>query len=311
MTEQVLEDLGALGVIFAGYVVMALLIVLVMRRWGPVWASSASNASLLALTLTFVISPGRTGNSLVETAPAAVLTQCAVVVITTGLGSRLSRLPDAGPVRRATIAPRRLFVARVPHQRLAALASAGIAFAAMGAASLMATNGDTLVRRHNGASGVAPGFPGWPTLAPSVCAGLVLAVSMWWALREIQDRPRIVEPTDTLLRARDASRVVRAAAFGFALTGCIVLSSIGSNMNEATQLLRGFSETAPRSPWDFYQWAAFALYVPAAALLFVAIGAVGGSVGSREELEGIDAPTNAARVDAGAQRRSAGAKVNP
>lgn len=294
MSARQLSELGALGAFFVGYVAMALLIVLVMRRWGPVWASSASNASLLALVLTFAISPGHNGNSLVKTLPAALMVQCAVVVITTGLGSRFSRLPDAGPVRRATIAPRRLFVARVSHQRLAALVSGGIAFAAIAAASLMATGGDTLVRRHGAATGVAPGFPGWPTMVPAACAALVLTGSAWWALREIQDRPRIVEPMDTLLRARDASRVMRATAFAFAITGSVILFAFGSHMNEATQRLRGVPSTAPQSPWDPYQWLAFALYAPGVVLLFVALAALTGSVGSRGELDAAVSPPRAA-----------------
>lgn len=311
MNDQVLSDLTRLAAMLAGYTVMALLIVLVMRRRGPVWASSASNASLLALTLTFVVpaffaTPGGVARPFVATAPMALMAQCTVVAVTTALGSRLSRLPAGGDVRTAKIAPRRLFVARVPHQRAAALTSAGMAFAAMTAASLMATGGTSLVRGDDGGQGVSRGFPGWPTMLPAACAALVLAASAWWALREIHDRPRIADPLDTQLRARDASRVLRASTFGFAVTASAVLFSIGAHMNEATQLFRIESETAPRSPWDFYQWTAFALYVPAIALILVALGALAGSVGSRAELDEATRPAEDAngahapgRLDAG------------
>lgn len=290
MNDQLTSDLARLAATLAAYTVMALVIVLVMRRRGPVWASSASNASLLALTLTFVVpaffaAPGGTARPFVATAPMALMAQCTIVAVTTALGSRLSRLPAGGDVRTAKIAPRRLFVARVPHQRAAALASAGIAFASMTAGSLMATDGTFLVRGDDGGQGVSRGFPGWPTMSPAACAALVLATCAWWALREIHDRPRIADPLDTQLRARDASRVLRASALGFAVTGSAVLFSIGAHMNEVTQLFRIESETAPRSPWDFYQWTAFALYVPAVALILVALGALAGSVGSREELD--------------------------
>lgn len=295
-----------------GGVALAVVIVLVMRRRRPVWASSASKASLLALTLSFALAAfltpsGGEERPFVEGVPAAILTSCAVVVITTALGSRLSRVPVTGDVRSATIAPRRLFVARVPHQRLAALVAAGIAFAGMAAASLMATNGTTLVRRHDGASGVAAGFPGWPVLLPAACVGAVLAASAWWALREIHDRPRIPDPLDTQLRARDASRVLRATALGFAVTGSAVLFSIGAHMNEVTQLLRIESLTAPRSPSDFYQWTAFALYVPGFALTLVALGALAGSVGSRQDLDVATHPqagSGAARRDGRADART-------
>ena len=295
MSEQVVKDLATLGLSFLGYVVLAAVIVMVLRRRGPVWGSRAANASLLASALAFVrpaylVPAGGEERPFVEVVPAFVMTLCAVVVVTTALGSRLSRLPATGDVRQARIAPRRLFVARVPHQRLAALVSAAIAFAAMAAASLMPAAGSYLVRRHDDAGGVSAGFPGWPALLPTACAGVVLAASAWWALREITDRPRIGEPTDTHLRARDASRVVRAAAFGFAVTGSAVLFSIGAHMNEATQRLRAESVSAPRSPWDPYQWLAFGLYIPATCLVFVALAALAGSVGSREELERAAAP---------------------
>lgn len=295
MNGQVVKDLATLGASFLGYVVLALVIVLVLRRRGPVWGSSASNASLLAVTLAFVlpaflVRAAGQERPFVETVPAFLMTSCAVVVVTTALGSRLGRLPAAGDVRQATIAPRRLFVAGVPHQRLAALVSAVIAFTAMAAASLMPAAGTLLVRRHDDAGGVSAGFPGWPALLPSACTGVVLAASAWWALREIRDRPRIVEPMDTYLRARDASRVVRAAAFGFAVTGSAVLFSIGAHMNEATQMLRADSVSAPQSPWDPYQWLAFGLYVPAAGLVFVALAALAGSVGPHEELDRAAAP---------------------
>ena len=301
MGDHVVSDLVTRAAYLAAFVAMALVIVLVMRRRSPVWGSRASNASLLALTLTFalpafLIPRGGEERPFVETVPAAILTSCAVVVITTALGSRLSRLPATGDVRQARIAPRRLFVARVPHQRLAALVSAGIAFTAMAAASLMPAAGPYLVRRHGDAGGVSAGFPGWPALVPTASAGVVLAAAAWWALREIRDRPRIAEPMDTSLRARDASRVVRATAFGFAVTGSAVLFSIGAHMNEATQVLRGESESAPRAPWDAYQWLAFGLYVPAVALVLVALATLAGSVGSREELDRAAGPAAGRRA---------------
>ncbi|KGN34428.1 hypothetical protein N802_13155 [Knoellia sinensis KCTC 19936] len=288
MVDPVIRELAVQGAFLVGYVVVALVIVLVMRRRGPVWASRASNASIFALAVTFLVFPRQDDEGFAGRAPTAFLVQCAVVVITTALGSRLSRLPAPGTIRHATIAPRRLFVARVPHQRIAALVSGGIAVTAWLAASLMATDGTTLVRRHGDESAVLQGFPGWPVMAPATCAGVVLAAAAAWALREIRDRPRIAEPTDTLLRARDASRVLRATTFGFAVAGSVALFAIAGDMNEVSQLLRGASETAPRSPWDFYQWTAFALYAPAVALIFVALFALGGSVGSREELAAID-----------------------
>lgn len=295
MYEQAVSDLATLGASFLGYVVMAVVIVVVLRRRGPVWGSSASNASLLALTLTFavrafLIPAGDQERPFVETVPGVLMTTCAAVVVTTAIGSRLSRPPATGDVRQTTIAPRRLFVARVPLQRRAALVSAGIAFTAVAAASLMPSAGPYLVRRHGDAGGVSAGFPGWPAMLPTACMGVVLAASAWWALREIRDRPRIVEPMDTYLRARDASRVVRATAFGFAVTGSALLFSIGAHMNEATQMLRGESESAPRAPWDPYQWLAFGLYVPAAGLVLVALAALAGSVGSQRELDLAAAP---------------------
>ena len=291
MNDQVGSDLATLALSFAVYCVLALVVVLAMRTRGPVWASRAAHASLIVLVLSFVpFSFRSTGASreFVEVGPATLMIQCAAVVVATALGSRLSRLPSKGDVRQASIAPRRLFVARVPHQRRAALLSAGVAFAAMAAAALMATGGTTLVRTHDGARGVANGFPGWPSMLPAGVSGVVLALCAWWALREVRDRPRIADPLDTQLRARDASRVVRATAFGFAVAASTVLFSVGAHMNEVTQRLRSLSETAPRSPWDAYQWLAFGLYVPAIVLLFVALGALSGSVGSREELEQVE-----------------------
>lgn len=310
MGDQVTSDLTRLTAVLVGYAVMAVVIVLVMRRRGPVWASSASNASLLALTLTFLVPAFLTRTTgeeraFVATVPVALMAQCTIVAVTTALGSRLSRVPAAGDVRTAAIAPRRLFVARVPHQRAAALASAGIAFAAMAAASLMATDGASLVRGADGAEGVSRGFPGWPVMLPAGCAALVLGASAWWALREIRDRPRIGEPMDTKLRARDASRVLRATTFGFAVTGSTILFSMAGHMNEVTQLSRIESRAAPRPPWDFYQWTGFALYVPAVALLLVALAALAGSVGSREELDEATGPADRR----GAGRRPGEAKA--
>ncbi|GAA4113151.1 hypothetical protein GCM10022415_08280 [Knoellia locipacati] len=303
MDDQLITRLVTWTALFAANVLIALIVVLVMRRRGPVWASTASSASMLALVLSFlvpafVLPAAGEERPFVETAPTAILTLCAVVVVTTALGSRLSRVPATGDVRSATIAPRRLFVARVPHQRLAALVTAGVAFTGMAAASLMATDGTMLVRRHDGASGVARDFAGWPAMLPAVVAGLALAGSVWWALREIHDRPRVADPLDTHLRARDASRVLRATTFGFAVTGSAILFSMGAHMNEATQRLRGASETAPRAPGDLYQWLAFGLYVPAVALALVALAALAGSVGSRAELEWATRPNSHAAADA-------------
>lgn len=286
MTDQFLDQVGVQALALGGYSIAALLIVFVMRNKAPVWGPRAAKASWAVLILTFLIFPEDSPATAATTA-VAILVSCTAVVITTALGSRLSRLPAPGAIRQASIAPRRLFVARVPHQRFAAVATGTLAVATMAAASLMA-RGSTLERHHNGATGSAPGFPGWPALAPALCAAAVLAGATWWALTEVRDRPRIDEPLDTLLRARDASRVLRVATFGCAVTTMQLLFSIGAHMNEATQSLRSHSETAPRAPWDFYQWTGFALYIPAVVLIFVALAALGGSVGTTREVRELE-----------------------
>lgn len=264
------------------HVTVAALIVLAMRNSSPVWGGRAAKASWIGILITFAMSaPDHL--PIPYPAPIALLAQSAVVVAATGLGSSMSKAPRTGSVRQATLAPRRLFVARVPSQRLAAIIASSIAIAAAILGGLTAT-GTTLVHTHRGASGVAQDYPGWSGGGPFLVAAAFLLILTWWALRQIEDRPRTDEPTDTVLRVRDASRVLRATTFGMSVSGAILLFSMGSRMNEATQRLRGASEFAPRSPWDPYQWLAFGLYVPAVALLLVALFALGGSISSRETL---------------------------
>ncbi|WP_353951350.1 hypothetical protein V6K52_17185 [Knoellia sp. S7-12] len=264
------------------HVTAAALIVLAMRNSSPVWGARAAKASWIGILVTLPMSAS--GHLPIPyQVPMSIVAQSAVVVAATGLGSSMSRTPRAGTVRQATLAPRRLFVARVPRQRLAAAVASSIALAAVVFGGLTAT-GTTLVRTYQGASGVAPDYPGWPGGEQFLVAAACLLILSWWALRQIEDRARTEEPTDTVLRVRDASRVLRATTFGMSLSGAILLFSIGSRMNEATQVLRAITEFAPRSPWDPYQWLAFGLYAPAVALLLTALIALGGSISSRETL---------------------------
>lgn len=283
MRDVLLEELLVPVAFIAGYVLVGVLIVLAMRGKAPVWGGRAAKASLLALIPGFFIfqpHDGRETHFATPVAPGALLGMMALIVIVTGAGSRLSHLPASGQVRQATLQPRRLFVARVPHQRVAAVITAAITFVVCIAGGLTATDGTTLVRRHGSAVGTSNGYPGWPAALPVMAMGLLLLAAAWWALREIEARPRISEPTDTLLRARDASRVLRATTFGFGLSAFSLLFAIASRMNEATQKLRIATESSPRSPEDLYQWVAFALYMPAIVLAIVALSALSGSVGS-------------------------------
>ncbi|MEO7270264.1 MAG: hypothetical protein ABIW49_13760 [Knoellia sp.] len=275
------------------HVTAAALIVLAMRNSSPVWGGRAAKASWIGIILTLPLTVS--GHlPLPYQAPMALLGQSAVVVAATGLGSSMSRTPRAGTVRQATLAPRRLFVARVPRQRLAAIAASSITLAAVVIGGLTAT-GTTLVRTYRGASGASTDYPGWSGGGPFLVAAAFLLILTWWALRQIEDRPRTDEPTDTVLRVRDASRVLRATTFAMSLSGAILLFYMGSRMNEATQVLRGASEFAPRSPWDPYQWLAFGLYVPAVALLLASLFALGGSISSRETLASLGRGTANAR----------------
>lgn len=282
MTAEIVEDLVGAASYIAAHFVAATVIVLVMRRGLPVWGARAARASWIAFIATLVLPPSPE-IAVPYQLPMALLGGSAVVVAATGLGSRLSRPPSAGTVRQATLAPRRLFVSRVPRQRLAAVVASSMTLAAIIFAGVTAS-GTTLVRSHRGASGVAQTYPGWSGGAPTLLAVILLLALTWWSLRQIEDRVRVEEPTDTVLRVRDASRVLRATTFAMATTGAVLLFSIGSAMNEATQRLRGASEVSPRSPWDPYQWLAFGLYVPAVALLIAALFALGGSISSRETL---------------------------
>ncbi|EAP98485.1 hypothetical protein JNB_16013 [Janibacter sp. HTCC2649] len=264
------------------HVTVAALIVLAMPYSSPVWGGRAAKASWIGVVVTLPLNVS--GNlPMPYQAPMALLGQSVVVLAVTGLGSSMSRTPSPGAVRQATLAPRRLFVARVPRQRLAAIVASTIALAAVVFGGLTAT-GTTLVRTHAGASGAASDYPGWSGGGPFLVAAAFLLILTWWALRQIEDRPRTDEPTDTVLRVRDASRVLRATTFAMSLSGAIFLFYIASRMNEATQKLRIASEFAPRSPWDPYQWLAFGLYVPAVALILAALFALGGSISSRETL---------------------------
>lgn len=294
--SRFVEDLAVEGAFLVGYVVVGVLIVLVMRGKAPVWGGRAAKASILALIPGFFVFPPHDSRMIQFGAPASLLGAMALIVIVTGAGSRLSHLPASGQVRQASLAPRRLFVARVPHQRIAALIAAASTFVISLAGALTATDGTTLVRRHGNAVGTSGDYPGWPAAVPAMAMGAILLVAAWWAMREIEARPRISEPTDTLLRVRDASRVLRATTFGFATSASILLFAMGSRMNEATQHLRGASDAAPRSPWDPYQWVAFGLYVPAVVLLLAALFALGGSIPSREVLADLGEDTG--KVDA-------------
>jgi hypothetical protein len=275
------------------HVTVAALIVLAMLNSSPVWGPRAAKASWIAIFVTFFMS-GYDYVPIPYRTPMALVGVSAVVVAATGLGSSMSRTPSPGTVRQATLAPRRLFVARVPRQRLAAIVASTIALAAVVFGGLTAT-GTTLVRTHGGASGAASDYPGWSGGGPFLVAAAFLLILTWWALRQIEDRPRTEEPTDTVLRVRDASRVLRATIFAMSLSGAIFLFSIGSRMNEATQVLRGASEVAPRSPWDPYQWLAFGLYAPAFALILAALFALGGSISSRETLASLGRSTTDTR----------------
>lgn len=282
MTAEVAEDLVGSAAYIAVHVVTALVIVLIMRRGLPVWGARAAKASWIAIIATLLLPPS-TDLDIPYQLPMALLGQSAVVVAATGLGSSMSRTPPTGTVRQATLAPRRLFVSRVPRQRLAMIIASTLALAASVIGGLTAT-GTTLVRTHRGASGVARDYPGWSGGGPFLVAAGFLLILTWWALRQIEDRPRVEEPNDTVLRVRDASRVLRATTFGMSISAAVLLFSIGSAMNEATQRLRGASDVAPRSPWDPYQWLAFGLYAPAVALLLAALFALGGSISPRETL---------------------------
>lgn len=283
MTEALRGDLIAYAAHLALTIALCGALVLVMRRSGPVWGPRAATASYLTIVISMVVGLLVLDNRQTTPVPVGFALTCVAIVAVTALGSRLSRLPDVGSLRRASIAPRRLFVARVPRQRQIAAISAALTVAVMLTITVMASPDGTLRRGDGSGQGVVP-FTVPDQLVIPALALLLLAVAAWWALREIEARPRVDEPMDTGLRARDASRVMRVTTFGFAHVGMILLFFLGSRMNWVTQVYRGRSELAPHSPWDLYQWVAFGLYVPAALLGVMALAALLGSVGSPAEL---------------------------
>ncbi|HSU74092.1 MAG TPA: hypothetical protein VLI66_04085 [Terrabacter sp.] len=123
-------------------------------------------------------------------------------------------------------------------------------------------------------------YPGRAYTLATVGALVLLAAATWMALRAVDARPAIVDDPDLdrALRLGARIRMLRWSASGALVTGAGLCLTIGPNLNDVTQRLRGAVDTAaghaPVAPGDWTQNLAFAMTALGFVALAVALAAL-------------------------------------
>ncbi|MER7072701.1 hypothetical protein [Terrabacter sp. NPDC000476] len=124
-------------------------------------------------------------------------------------------------------------------------------------------------------------YPGRAFTLGTVLALVLLVAVTAWALRDVDARPALVDDPelDRALRLGARIRVLRWSAAGALVTAAGLCLTIGPNLNDVTQRLRGAvavagKPDAPLAPGDWTQNVAFAMTALGFAALAVALAAI-------------------------------------